>query len=216
MKKLMVISAMLLAVSGFANSNSMANTQKMVKSEKVVVEVMENDAVVSLMGADGQTGKAMLSGDLALLNIGDKNYTLKKIKSASGEMFANVDKTVVLGIKGTGAFVEINGEVTNFEAMQQIIEEIVLNYHSIKGEPHSHVLAVLKGDNAFVRIDGMEYNLEKIVSASGEMFANTDKTIVLGIKGTEAFVEMNGKVANYFQVGKASKGYASNMEHEHK
>ncbi|CAM3230869.1 hypothetical protein STRA110950_06395 [Streptobacillus ratti] len=61
----------------------------------------------------------------------------------------------------------------------------------------------------------MEYNLEKIVSASGEMFANVDKTIVLGIKGTEAFVEMNGKVANYFQVGKADKGYAKNTEHHH-
>ncbi|ACZ01747.1 hypothetical protein CEP89_05290 [Streptobacillus moniliformis] len=137
MKKLMVISAMLLTVSGFANSNAMPRTQKMMKIEKTQehVHVME--------------------------------------------------------------------------------DEIIYNFHSVKGEAHSHLLVILKGDHAFVRVDGMEYNLEKIVSASGEMFTNDDKTVVLGIKGTDSFIEINGKVANYFQVGRANKGYAKKM-HEHK
>ncbi|QXW65076.1 MliC family protein [Streptobacillus moniliformis] len=216
MKKMMIIPVILLAVNGFANSNTMMNTNKMVKEEKVAMEMMHEEVRVDLLGSEGQNAMAILNGDMALLSINGEKYSLKRMKSASGEMFSNDDKTVVLGIKGKDAFVRMNDKVMGFNAMQEMVEEIVLNYHSVRGEAHSHVLVIIKGDHAFVRVDGMEHDLERIVSASGEMFANADKTVVLGIKGTEAFVEKDGKVANYFQVGKASKGYARGMEEEHK
>ncbi|NYV27902.1 hypothetical protein HP397_03580 [Streptobacillus felis] len=138
MKKLMVLPMLLLALNGFANSNAMTATGKMVKEEKA-------------------------------------------------------------------------------HAHEHVLEdEIIYNFHNVKGEAHSHVLVIIKGDDAFVRVDGVEYELEEVKSASGQMFANEDKTVVLGIKGTNAFLEIKGKVSNYFQVGRATKGYAKHFEHDHK
>ncbi len=215
MKKLMALSVMVFAMNTFANSNAMMNTDKMVKEEKAVVEMMNEEVKVNLVGSKGETATVMINGDMAKFSMNGEKITLKRIVSASGEIFANEDKTVILGIKGQDAFFEMHGKVIDFKAMQEVMEEIVINFHSVKGEAHSHALVVIKGDHAFIRVDGMEYELERIMSASGEMFANKDKTVILGIKGTEAFVEMNGKISNYFQVGKASKGYANHMEHHH-
>ncbi|WP_156299596.1 MliC family protein [Streptobacillus canis] len=289
MKKLMVIPMLLLAMNAYSNSNTIMNTNKMVKNEKDLMEKLDEEIILNLHSTHGKHSHAKLriKGDEALVNVDGKEYKLNRKVSASGEKFS--DGNVNLAMKGNEAYIEIKNVLKNYEIEQESLDEvkfvmtnvegnkkttikgtikgdealvnvdgkeyklnrkvsasgemftdgmatlgikgdmiffelndkheesfdeIILNLHNIKGEAHSHVLAVIKGDDLFLKVDGKEYNLKRTMSASGEMFSNGKVTF--GIKGKEAYVEMNGKVASYVVTGQASKGYAKDMKHDHK
>ncbi|WP_231097854.1 hypothetical protein, partial [Streptobacillus moniliformis] len=59
----------------------MRNTNKMVKEEKVAMEMMHEEVRVDLLGSEGQNAMAILNGDMALLSINGEKYSLKRMKS---------------------------------------------------------------------------------------------------------------------------------------
>lgn len=93
----------------------------------------------------------------------------------------------------------------------------VFNYHNKKEFKHSHILFILDedGDEAFIRIDGEEYELDLEKSASGSLYKSEDGKISFHIKGKEASLEMNGEVIDYFLLKGKSRDYAKGHHHDH-
>lgn len=104
----------------------------------------------------------------------------------------------------------------NHEHEHEIEDFVVYNFHNEKGQPHSHMLVIVEENEAFVRKDGVEYELERVISGSGDMFKSKDGTIIVGIKAKSAYIDINGKMITYFLIGRASTSYAKHLEHDHK
>lgn len=62
-----------------------------------------------------------------------------------------------------------------------------------------------------LNIDDKKYELDRIRSGSGKMF--TDGKLNLGIKGNEAYIEIDNKISNYEVEGQATKDYAKSIKY---
>ena len=210
MKKLFLIPLTIAVLVSCSAVNS-----KMEKKEKEeVVNQKVEEYSVNLMAENGALVSLKIKGDDAVAMFNDQSVMLKRMVTASGEGFKNEDGSVQVGLKGKEGYIELSGivyslmDVNSVVKKEEVKEVIVNNYKDEKGLGYDLLVVRYSNDTAYVRLNGQEGTLKREVSASGEAFVSEDKKIYLGIKGNEAYLEINGTGISFKDTGTKSKDFA--------
>ena len=130
----------------------------------------------------------------------------KRVVTASGEAFESKENKMYIGIKGKEAFLELNDTtniplkvVGNSKEYGEAKNEYVYNFKGVDNNMNMNVVYDRVKDLVNVKIDNSNVTLNRIRSASGMAFSNENGNIYLGIKGNQAYVEVNGQGFNFVE-----------------
>ncbi|CAM3147256.1 hypothetical protein STFE110948_03945 [Streptobacillus felis] len=101
--------------------------------------------------------------------------------------------------------------MNGFANSTEMMMEKTMNLLNMEDNMNTSVKATIKGDKVFLNIDDKKYELDRIRSGSGEMF--TYGKVNLGIKGNEAYIEIDNKISNYEVEGQDTKDYAKSIKY---
>ena len=110
--------------------------------------------------------------------------------------------------------------VTTFENQKSAVLSAKDQYvFNLEGDDTRILLVVTPGNDAYVKYNGKEIMFKRVVTASGEAFESKENNMYIGIKGQEAFLELNDKtniplrvVGNSTEYGEAKNEYSYNFK----
>lgn len=146
------------------------------------------------------------------LDINSNRYTLYRSKSASGEAFESYENNIYFAIKGKEAVLEINGlintfieesyyENTYYEQNYYYKTPKIYNFEAINRNDRATLMVYDDDSYNVLRINGLEYNVYRIESASGEAYESLDSNVYIGIKNKNgiktAYITLYGESLEY-------------------
>ena len=204
MKKLILIATAIVALSSCSSANS--NTVTTFENQKSAVLSAKDQYVFNLEGSDTRILLVVTPGNDAYVKYNGKEIMFKRVVTASGEAFESKENKMYIGIKGKEAFLELNDTtniplkvVGNSKEYGEAKNEYVYNFKGVDNNMNMNVVYDRVKDLVNVKIDNSNVTLNRIRSASGMAFSNENGNIYLGIKGNQAYVEVNGQGFNFVE-----------------
>ena len=204
MKKLILIATAIVALSSCSSANS--NNVTTFENQKTAVLNAKDQYVFNLEGSDTRILLVVTPGNDAYVKYNGKEIMFKRVVTASGEAFESKENKMYIGIKGKEAFLELNDTtniplkvVGNSKEYGEAKNEYVYNFKGIDNNMNMNVVYDRVKDLVNVKIDNSNVTLNRIRSASGMAFSNENGNIYLGIKGNQAYVEVNGQGFNFVE-----------------
>ena len=101
-----------------------------------------------------------------------------------------------------------SNNVTTFENQKTAVLNAKDQYvFNLEGSDTRILLVVTPGNDAYVKYNGKEIMFKRVVTASGEAFESKENKMYIGIKGKEAFLELNDTTNIPLKVVGNSKEY---------
>lgn len=204
MKKLILIATAIVALSSCSSANS--NNVTTFENQKTAVLNAKDQYVFNLEGSDTRILLVVTPGNDAYVKYNGKEIMFKRVVTASGEAFESKENKMYIGIKGKEAFLELNDTtniplkvVGNSKEYGEAKNEYVYNFKGVDNNMNMNVVYDRVKDLVNVKIDNSNVTLNRIRSASGMAFSNENGNIYLGIKGNQAYVEVNGQGFNFVE-----------------
>ena len=204
MKKLILIAKAIVALSSCSSANS--NNVTTFENQKTAVLNAKDQYVFNLEGSDTRILLVVTPGNDAYVKYNGKEIMFKRVVTASGEAFESKENKMYIGIKGKEAFLELNDTtniplkvVGNSKEYGEAKNEYVYNFKGVDNNMNMNVVYDRVKDLVNVKIDNSNVTLNRIRSASGMAFSNENGNIYLGIKGNQAYVEVNGQGFNFVE-----------------
>ena len=204
MKKLILIATAIVALSSCSSANS--NNVTTFENQKTAVLNAKDQYVFNLEGSDTRILLVVTPGNDAYVKYNGKEIMFKRVVTASGEAFESKENKMYIGIKGKEAFLELNDTtniplkvVGNSKEYGEAKNEYVYNFKGVDNNMNMNVVYERVKDLVNVKIDNSNVTLNRIRSASGMAFSNENGNIYLGIKGNQAYVEVNGQGFNFVE-----------------
>lgn len=204
MKKLILIATAIVALSSCSSANS--NNVTTFENQKTAVLNAKDQYVFNLEGSDTRILLVVTPGNDAYVKYNGKEIMFKRVITASGEAFESKENKMYIGIKGKEAFLELNDTtniplkvVGNSKEYGEAKNEYVYNFKGVDNNMNMNVVYDRVKDLVNVKIDNSNVILNRIRSASGMAFSNENGNIYLGIKGNQAYVEVNGQGFNFVE-----------------
>ena len=204
MKKLILIATAIVALSSCSSANS--NNVTTFENQKTAVLNAKDQYVFNLEGSDTRILLVVTPGNDAYVKYNGKEIMFKRVVTASGEAFESKENKMYIGIKGKEAFLELNDKtniplkvVGNSKEYGEAKNEYVYNFKGVDNNMNMNVVYDRVKDLVNVKIDNSNVTLNRIRSASGMAFSNENGNIYLGIKGNQAYVEVNGQGFNFVE-----------------
>ena len=204
MKKLILIATAIVALSSCSSANS--NNVTTFENQKTAVLNAKDQYVFNLEGSDTRILLVVTPGNDAYVKYNGKEIMFKRVVTASGEAFESKENKMYIGIKGKEAFLELNDTtniplkvVGNSKEYGEAKNEYVYNFKGVDNNMNMNVVYDRVKDLVNVKIDNSNVTLNRIRSASGMEFSNKNGNIYLGIKGNQAYVEVNGQGFNFVE-----------------
>ena len=204
MKKLILIATAIVALSSCSSANS--NNVTTFENQKTAVLNAKDQYVFNLEGSDTRILLVVTPGNDAYVKYNGKEIMFKRVVTASGEAFESKENKMYIGIKGKEAFLELNDTtniplkvVGNSKEYGEAKNEYVYNFKGVDNNMNMNVVYDRVKDLVNVKIDNSNVTLNRIRSASGMAFSNENVSIYLGIKGNQAYVEVNGQGFNFVE-----------------
>ena len=204
MKKLILIATAIVALSSCSSANS--NNVTTFENQKTAVLNAKDQYVFNLEGSDTRILLVVTPGNDAYVKYNGKEIMFKRVVTASGEAFESKENNMYIGIKGKEAFLELNDTtniplkvVGNSKEYGEAKNEYVYNFKGVDNNMNMNVVYDRVKDLVNVKIDNSNVTLNRIRSASGMAFSNENGNIYLGIKGNQAYVEVNGQGFNFVE-----------------
>lgn len=204
MKKLILIATAIVALSSCSSANS--NNVTTFENQKTAVLNAKDQYVFNLEGSDTRILLVVTPGNDAYVKYNGKEIMFKRVVTASGEAFESKENKMYIGIKGKEAFLELNDTtniplkvVGNSKEYGEAKNEYVYNFKGVDNNMNMNVVYDRVKDLVNVKIDNSNVTLNRIRSASGMAFLNENGNIYLGIKGNQAYVEVNGQGFNFVE-----------------
>lgn len=204
MKKLILIATAIVALSSCSSANS--NNVTTFENQKTAVLNAKDQYVFNLEGSDTRILLVVTPGNDAYVKYNGKEIMFKRVVTASGEAFESKENKMYIGIKGKEAFLELNDTtniplkvVGNSKEYGEAKNEYVYNFKGVDNNMNMNVVYDRVKDLVNVKIDNSNVILNRIRSASGMAFSNENGNIYLGIKGNQAYVEVNGQGFNFVE-----------------
>lgn len=204
MKKLILIATAIVALSSCSSANS--NNVTTFENQKTAVLNANDQYVFNLEGSDTRILLVVTPGNDAYVKYNGKEIMFKRVVTASGEAFESKENKMYIGIKGKEAFLELNDTtniplkvVGNSKEYGEAKNEYVYNFKGVDNNMNMNVVYDRVKDLVNVKIDNSNVTLNRIRSASGMAFSNENGNIYLGIKGNQAYVEVNGQGFNFVE-----------------
>lgn len=204
MKKLILIATAIVALSSCSSVNS--NNVTTFENQKTAVLNAKDQYVFNLEGSDTRILLVVTPGNDAYVKYNGKEIMFKRVVTASGEAFESKENKMYIGIKGKEAFLELNDTtniplkvVGNSKEYGEAKNEYVYNFKGVDNNMNMNVVYDRVKDLVNVKIDNSNVTLNRIRSASGMAFSNENGNIYLGIKGNQAYVEVNGQGFNFVE-----------------
>lgn len=204
MKKLILIATAIVALSSCSSANS--NNVTTFENQKTAVLNAKDQYVFNLEGSDTRILLVVTPGNDAYVKYNGKEIMFKRVLTASGEAFESKENKMYIGIKGKEAFLELNDTtniplkvVGNSKEYGEAKNEYVYNFKGVDNNMNMNVVYDRVKDLVNVKIDNSNVTLNRIRSASGMAFSNENGNIYLGIKGNQAYVEVNGQGFNFVE-----------------
>ena len=204
MKKLILIATAIVALSSCSSAKS--NNVTTFESQKTTVLNAKDQYVFNLEGSDTRILLVVTPGNDAYVKYNGKEIMFKRVVTASGEAFESKENKMYIGIKGKEAFLELNDTtniplkvVGNSKEYGEAKNEYVYNFKGVDNNMNMNVVYDRVKDLVNVKIDNSNVTLNRIRSASGMAFSNENGNIYLGIKGNQAYVEVNGQGFNFVE-----------------
>ena len=204
MKKLILIATAIVALSSCSSANS--NNMTTFENQKTAVLNAKDQYVFNLEGSDTRILLVVTPGNDAYVKYNGKEIMFKRVVTASGEAFESKENKMYIGIKGKEAFLELNDTtniplkvVGNSKEYGEAKNEYVYNFKGVDNNMNMNVVYDRVKDLVNVKIDNSNVTLNRIRSASGMAFSNENGNIYLGIKGNQAYVEVNGQGFNFVE-----------------
>lgn len=204
MKKLILIATAIVALSSCSSANS--NNVTTFENQKTAVLNAKDQYVFNLEGSDTRILLVVTPGNDAYVKYNGKEIMFKRVVTASGEAFESKENKMYIGIKGKEAFLELNDTtniplkvVGNSKEYGEAKNEYVYNFKGVDNNMNMNVVYDRVKDLVNVKIDNSNVTLNRIRSASGMVFSNENGNIYLGIKGNQAYVEVNGQGFNFVE-----------------
>lgn len=204
MKKLILIATAIVALSSCSSANS--NNVTTFENQKTAVLNAKDQYVFNLEGSDTRILLVVTPENDAYVKYNGKEIMFKRVVTASGEAFESKENKMYIGIKGKEAFLELNDTtniplkvVGNSKEYGEAKNEYVYNFKGVDNNMNMNVVYDRVKDLVNVKIDNSNVTLNRIRSASGMAFSNENGNIYLGIKGNQAYVEVNGQGFNFVE-----------------
>ena len=204
MKKLILIATAIVALSSCSSANS--NNVTTFENQKTAVLNAKDQYVFNLEGSDTRILLVVTPGNDAYVKYNGKEIMFKRVVTASGEAFESKENKMYIGIKGKEAFLELNDTtniplkvVGNSKEYGEAQNEYVYDFKGVDNNMNMNVVYDRVKDLVNVKIDNSNVTLNRIRSASGMAFSNENGNIYLGIKGNQAYVEVNGQGFNFVE-----------------
>ena len=204
MKKLILVATAIVALSSCSSANS--NNVTTFENQKTAVLNAKDQYVFNLEGSDTRILLVVTPGNDAYVKYNGKEIMFKRVVTASGEAFESKENKMYIGIKGKEAFLELNDTtniplkvVGNSKEYGEAKNEYVYNFKGVDNNMNMNVVYDRVKDLVNVKIDNSNVTLNRIRSASGMAFSNENGNIYLGIKGNQAYVEVNGQGFNFVE-----------------
>lgn len=204
MKKLILIATAIVALSSCSSANS--NNVTTFENQKTAVLNAKDQYVFNLEGSDTRILLVVTPVNDAYVKYNGKEIMFKRVVTASGEAFESKENKMYIGIKGKEAFLELNDTtniplkvVGNSKEYGEAKNEYVYNFKGVDNNMNMNVVYDRVKDLVNVKIDNSNVTLNRIRSASGMAFSNENGNIYLGIKGNQAYVEVNGQGFNFVE-----------------
>lgn len=204
MKKLILIATAIVALSSCSSANS--NNVTTFENQKTAVLNAKDQYVFNLEGSDTRILLVVTPGNDAYVKYNGKEIMFKRVVTASGEAFESKENKMYIGIKGKETFLELNDTtniplkvVGNSKEYGEAKNEYVYNFKGVDNNMNMNVVYDRVKDLVNVKIDNSNVTLNRIRSASGMAFSNENGNIYLGIKGNQAYVEVNGQGFNFVE-----------------
>jgi lipoprotein len=204
MKKLILIATAIVALSSCSSANS--NNVTTFENQKTAVLNAKDQYVFNLEGSDTRILLVVTPENDAYVKYNGKEIMFKRVVTASGEAFESKENKMYIGIKGKEAFLELNDKtniplkvVGNSKEYGEAKNEYVYNFKGVDNNMNMNVVYDRVKDLVNVKIDNSNVTLNRIRSASGMAFSNENGNIYLGIKGNQAYVEVNGQGFNFVE-----------------
>ena len=217
MKKLILVATAIVALSSCSSAKS--NNVTTFESQKTTVLNAKDQYVFNLEGSDTRILLVVTPGNDAYVKYNGKEFMFKRVVTASGEGFESKENNMYIGIKGKEAFLELNGKtniplkgVGNSKEYGEAKNEYVYNFKGVDNNMNMNVIYDRVKDLVNVKIDNSSVTLNRIRSASGMAFSNENGNIYLGIKGNQAYVEVNGQGFNFVESNIDYNSYAKDKE----
>ena len=204
MKKLILIATAIVALPSCSSANS--NNVTTFENQKTAVLNAKDQYVFNLEGSDTRILLVVTPENDAYVKYNGKEIMFKRVVTASGEAFESKENKMYIGIKGKEAFLELNDKtniplkvVGNSKEYGEAKNEYVYNFKGVDNNMNMNVVYDRVKDLVNVKIDNSNVTLNRIRSASGMAFSNENGNIYLGIKGNQAYVEVNGQGFNFVE-----------------